>query len=152
MIKPSKPEIVRMSNDAYNFFANNELCLDEANLPEIEELKQKYAYGFTLSDVTYVGNSGNVSATLTPNILVESTGQYTHYFWLFNNWRLEYKYIEKAKIECRYFNAKTGQVFGTQICNVTTNKFGKPQFKTEKGSLYPLCSNGTTHVISTFAD
>ena len=151
-LKPGDPEIIQLTNDAYNFFANNEPCLDEANLSEIEELKQKYAYGFTLNDVTYVGNSGNVSVTLVPNILVESADPYTHYFWLFNGWRLEYKYLEKAKIECRYFDTKTGVSSEVQVCDVTNNKFGKPQFKTQKGSVYPLWSNGTTHVISTFVN
>lgn len=147
-----EPEEIQISNDAYFFLHNGEPCLDEDNLEEVIEIQYNYKLGFKFVNTPVpVEDSDLVEVTIIPKILVEIQECYTHYIQEFNNWQIEFRYLDnKSKIEMRRYNIKTGHSMHKQICDVRINKFKKPYFVTALGSIYPLWSNGKNHIISLF--
>lgn len=145
-------EEIIVSNDTYFFFANGEPCLDEDNIDEIDELRERYKYGFEFTgNPVFVEDSDLVEISIVPNILVESAETYTHYFNFIGDWRVEFRYENEKQIAMRYFNTKSGEVTDKQVCDIRINKANKPEFKTAKGSIFPLWSpNKGMHQIKIY--
>lgn len=147
-----QPEDIQITNDAFHFITKREPCLDEDNAEEIEELRTRYKYGFAIvGEPVFVEDSDLVEITIIPNILSEVEEQYTHYFELFDGWQVEYFYVDNnTKVKIRFFNTKTGESMREQVCDVEINKANKPQFVTDTKCIFPLWSNGKTHIIKRF--
>lgn len=148
-----EPEEIQISNDAYYFLRNGEPCLDEDNIEEAIEIQTTYKLGFRfVSTPVSVEDSDLVEVKIVPKVLAEIQESYTHYIPEFNNWQLEYRYIDNGtKIEMRQYNTKTGTSMHKQVCDVRINEFKKPYFVTEHGSIIPLWSNKKgRHIIKLF--
>ena len=134
-----KAETVIMSNDAYYYLAFNEPCLDDSNVEEANEIKGRFPHGFKIGpDIENMATSGQVKCQIIP-ICENSKSPFTHYRIDGTWFKDEFYYNEdKSKVHYRIYNGYDKRFLDFGWNDVQLNQYGKPEIKTENGSILPL--------------
>ena len=144
------PEEIVMSNDAYYYLLNGELCIDEANQAEAEQIKARFVSpmlaNINVSDSVELLPGGLVKAIITPVIFSKSEHNYTHYIKMFNNWQLEIEQIDAKHVYIRFHNTITHNTFGHELCELQYGEKGHTTIATKNGGRYPFWSGKSTSV------
>lgn len=127
-----KAEIVQLTNDAYYYLAFDEPCLDDENMDEVKEFKERFPYGFKFNPgIEPVEGTDLIECTVIP--ICECNTPYTHYK-VMNKWfKNEFYYSEDKKRACyRIYNMYNGFFVDLGWSDVIINKFGKPEIHAKK--------------------
>lgn len=132
-----KIECIQLSNDAYHFLAHGEPCLDESNMDEVEELKERFLYGFKFGpDIEPVEDSDLIECSIIP--ICECDTPFTHYRILENLFKEEYYYSkDKTQVYYRLYLIRQGRFLDYGWNKIEINQFGKPAIKPRK-NCFPL--------------
>lgn len=128
-------DYIIVSNDTFYFLKFDEQPLDDNSYKEIDEICKAYNNNFTISDDYQFLENGKVSIEIIP--YKEDSFEYDLYTDLFNDWQVQFKWIDDKTAKVRYFNPYK-EPKEEEIVEVVVNKFGLREFKTKGGSLYPL--------------
>lgn len=120
-----------ISNDTYHYLLSGAEPLDEDNFQEIQciddnpewQNKKPYIVGF-LPD-------GRLHVMLDSHT-------FTHTFSITSKIKCDFCYLDSGKVFYRMQAVDTGLSWGYAEASIEMNDAGKPQFKTEKNSIFPL--------------
>lgn len=131
----SKKERRVISNDAFYFFLEDAMPIDDANLPEIKKLNDEFENGFYILNDYELLENGHIKVSIVP--YCESNFRCDYYLDQFNNWQLQVQMLEGNNIKIRFFNPFK-EPFGEETTTIYTNKLGKQEVRTSKGSVFPF--------------
>ena len=132
-----KIEVIQLSNDAYYNLAFNEPCLDDENVDEIAEFKERFPYGFKFEpDIEFVEDSDLIECKVIP--ICESSTPYTHYNIVGKWTKYEFYYSQDRKqVNFRYYDMHDGRFIDYGWNDININQFGKPDIRPRK-CIFPL--------------
>lgn len=135
---PEKLETVQMSNDAYNYIVNDEPCLDEENIDEVNELYERYPYGFKINpDIEFVENSDLIECSIIPICICQTP--FTHYK-INGRWSKDEFYYsqDRKQVYFRSYIMSSKRFIDYGWNEIQINKYKKPEISPRNGMFIPL--------------
>ena len=128
---------LHLSNDAFNFFYQDEEPLDEANWEEIEKIKCEFSGGLEIIDYRLL-TKGQVQIRAIAYIKQKFSKQPSYSIVIANATLFVYGQNLKAGETVEISWRINGKMRELEIAQLKVNRFNKLELHTQKGSVIPI--------------